>query len=89
MAHEEMNTIGSLGSAPSTVQATCERERARIYACFAAKDEWVGDEVSSVKEMLDESQVVVRADDVPHAFCISESDAPKDGCGLHLMFNFG
>lgn len=72
MAHDEMKTIGSLGSAPSTVQATCERERGLIYACFAAKDEWVGDEVSSVKAMLDESRVIVREDDVPHAFCISE-----------------
>jgi hypothetical protein len=72
MAHDEMNTIGSLGSAPSTVQATCERERTRTYACFAAKDEWVGQEVESVRRMLDESRVVVRDDDVPHAFCISE-----------------
>ncbi|KAG8732103.1 hypothetical protein FRC11_000731, partial [Ceratobasidium sp. 423] len=71
MAHDEMQTIGSLGSASSTVQATCERERSRIYACFAAKDEWVGDEVSSVKEMLDEHRVVVRDDGVPHAFCIA------------------
>lgn len=72
MAHDEMLTIGSLGSAPSTVQATCERERARTYACFAAEDEWVGDEVSSVKAMLDESRIIVRQDDVPHAFCISK-----------------
>ncbi|QRV83319.1 alpha/beta hydrolase family protein [Ceratobasidium sp. AG-Ba] len=70
MAHDEMNTIGSLGSAPSTVQATCERERHRTYACFAAKDEWVGDEIESVRKMLDEGKVVVRDDDVPHAFCI-------------------
>ncbi|ELU38814.1 alpha/beta hydrolase family domain-containing protein [Rhizoctonia solani AG-1 IA] len=68
MAHDEMRTIGSLGSASSTVQATCERERSRIYACFAAKDEWVGDEVSSVRAMLDEQRVLVRDDDVPHAF---------------------
>ncbi|QRW12054.1 alpha/beta hydrolase family protein [Ceratobasidium sp. AG-Ba] len=60
----------SLGSAPSTVQATCERERHRTYACFAAKDEWVGDEIESVRKMLDEGKVVVRDDDVPHAFCI-------------------
>ena len=72
MAHDEMLTIGSLGSAPSTVQAACERERARTYACFAATDEWVGDEVSSVKAMLDESRIMVRHDDVPHAFCISK-----------------
>ncbi|CAE6447691.1 unnamed protein product [Rhizoctonia solani] len=70
MAHDEMQTIGSLGNAPSTVQATCERERSRIYACFAAKDEWVGDEVSGVMEMLDRHRVIVRDDDVPHAFCI-------------------
>lgn len=72
MAHDEMLTIGSLGSAPSTVQATCERERTRTYASFAARDEWVGDEVASVKAMLDESRIVVRQDDVPHAFCISK-----------------
>lgn len=72
MAHDEMNTIGSLGSVPSTVQATCERERERIYACFAAEDGWVGDEVLRVRRMLEDSQVVVRTDDVPHAFCIGK-----------------
>ncbi|KAG9103659.1 hypothetical protein FRC06_009030 [Ceratobasidium sp. 370] len=71
MAHDEMNTIGSLGSARSTVQATCERERSKIYACFAAKDGWVGGEVESVRRMLDEEKVIVRDDDVPHAFCIT------------------
>ncbi|KAJ1301558.1 hypothetical protein OPQ81_008806 [Rhizoctonia solani] len=80
MAHDEMQMIGSLGSAPSTVHATCERERSRIYACFAAKDEWVGDEVSSVKAMLDEHRVVVRDDDVPHAFCISHSIPVAETC---------
>ncbi|KAF8604057.1 hypothetical protein BDV93DRAFT_492759 [Ceratobasidium sp. AG-I] len=80
MAHDEMRTIGSLGSAPSTVQATCERERARTYACFAATDEWVGDEVSSVKAMLDESQIIVRQDDVPHAFCINHSAPVAETC---------
>ncbi|KAF8683344.1 Lipid-droplet associated hydrolase [Rhizoctonia solani] len=80
MAHDEMRTIGSLGSASSTVQATCERERSRIYACFAAKDEWVGDEVSSVRAMLDEQRVLVRDDDVPHAFCISHSIPVAETC---------
>ncbi|KAH7334438.1 hypothetical protein B0J17DRAFT_673325 [Rhizoctonia solani] len=80
MAHDEMQTIGSLGSAPSTVQATCERERSCIYACFAAKDEWVGDEVSSVKVMLDEHRVIVRNDDVPHAFCIGHSIPVAETC---------
>ncbi|CAE6412660.1 unnamed protein product [Rhizoctonia solani] len=80
MAHDEMQTIGSLGSASSTVQATCERERSRIYACFAAKDEWVGDEVSSVKAMLDEHRVLVRDDDVPHAFCTSHSIPVAETC---------
>ncbi|KAG8740531.1 hypothetical protein FRC10_004181 [Ceratobasidium sp. 414] len=76
MAHDEMNTIGSLGSTRSTVQATCERERRKIYACFAAKDEWVGEEVESVSRMLDEDRVLVRDDDVPHAFCISAYNPP-------------
>ncbi|CAE6509323.1 unnamed protein product [Rhizoctonia solani] len=80
MAHDEMQTIGSLGSASSTVQATCERERSYIYACFAAKDEWVGDEVSDVRLMLDEHRVVVREDDVPHAFCISHSIPVSETC---------
>ncbi|KAF8756204.1 Lipid-droplet associated hydrolase [Rhizoctonia solani] len=80
MAHDEMRTIGSLGSASSTVQATCERERSRIYACFAAKDEWVGDEVSSVRAILDEQRVLVRDDDVPHAFCISHSIPVAETC---------
>ncbi|CAE6420367.1 hypothetical protein ACGC1H_006631 [Rhizoctonia solani] len=80
MAHDEMQTIGSLGSASSTVQATCERERPSIYACFAAKDEWVGDEVSSVRAMLDEHRVVVRDDDVPHAFCIRHSIPVAETC---------
>lgn len=80
MAHDEMNTIGSLGSAPSTVQATCERERHLTYACFAAKDEWVGEEVTSVKRMLDEGKVVVRDDDVPHAFCINHSGVVAKTC---------
>ncbi|CAE6494616.1 unnamed protein product [Rhizoctonia solani] len=80
MAHDEMQTIGSLGSAPSTVQATCERERSYIYACFAAKDEWVGDEVSSVKAMLDDHRVIVRDDDVPHAFCIGHSIPVAETC---------
>ncbi|CUA71276.1 hypothetical protein RSOLAG22IIIB_09448 [Rhizoctonia solani] len=80
MAHDEMQTIGSLGSASSTVQATCERERSCIYACFAAKDEWVGDEVSSVRAMLDEHRVVVRNDDVPHAFCIGHSTPVAETC---------
>ncbi|CCO29967.1 hypothetical protein BN14_03991 [Rhizoctonia solani AG-1 IB] len=57
MAHDEMQTIGSL-----------------------AKDEWVGDEVSSVKAMLDEHRVLVRDDDVPHAFCISHSIPVAETC---------
>ncbi|KAG8716513.1 hypothetical protein FRC08_009367 [Ceratobasidium sp. 394] len=84
MAHDEMNTIGSLGSAPSTVQATCERERSKIYACFAAKDEWVGEEVESVRRMLDDHRVIVRGDDVPHAFCINHSAAVAATCTTWL-----
>ncbi|KAG9117709.1 hypothetical protein FRC07_007325 [Ceratobasidium sp. 392] len=84
MAHDEMSTIGSLGSAPSTVQATCERERSKVYACFAAKDEWVGEEVESVKRMLDENKVLIRDDDVPHAFCINHSAAVAKTCTAWL-----
>ncbi|KAG8725743.1 hypothetical protein FRC12_024072 [Ceratobasidium sp. 428] len=84
MAHDEMNTIGSLGSAPSTVQATCERERSKLYACFAAKDEWVGKEVESVRKMLDENKVEVRDDDVPHAFCINHSALIAKTCAAWL-----
>ncbi|CAE6488018.1 unnamed protein product [Rhizoctonia solani] len=80
MAYDEMQTIGSLGSVSSTVQATCERERSSIYACFAAKDEWVGDEISSVRAMLDEQRVIVRDDDVPHEFCIRHSIPVAETC---------
>lgn len=71
MAHDEMQTIRELDV--HTLQIYSHR----IHLYFAEEDDWVGDQRNAILRAFDQDQgsvkIVYGHQNIPHAFCISES----------------
>lgn len=71
MADDEMKTIRDLDV------GLLKEHHDRLYYYYAQYDDWVGKERDAVLEALNDAESPVKIvhghQDIPHAFCISES----------------
>ncbi|KZV93789.1 hypothetical protein EXIGLDRAFT_716768 [Exidia glandulosa HHB12029] len=82
MGHEEMLTIRELGDDADFLRQNTKK----IWAYFAAKDDWVGENRATVIETLGESRrVEICQLKMPHAFCLNHGEPMAARCALWYM----